>query len=37
VRIRLDGEPNPGLPQPRTTMLRSDDGSTQSAKLIEFQ
>jgi hypothetical protein len=37
VRIRLNGERNPGLPQPRIAILRLNDGSTESAKLIEFQ
>lgn len=37
VRLTLDGTDNPGAPRVRNAVLRSGDGSTQAAKLIEFQ
>jgi hypothetical protein len=37
VRLKLDGSANPGAPSVRDAVLRLADGSTQSAKLIEFQ
>jgi hypothetical protein len=37
VRISFDAETNPGAPPARDAVLRSSDGSTQEAKLIEFQ
>ena len=37
VRLRLDGTDNPGAPPFRKAVLQSSDGSTQEAKLIEFQ
>ena len=35
--LKLDGSPNPGLPAPRDTSVKSVDGTVQSARLIEFQ
>lgn len=37
VQLRLDGTRNPGAPLPRESMVKAADGSTQRAKLIEFQ
>jgi hypothetical protein len=37
VRIKLGEGANPGVPEPRTAVLRASDGSSQTAKLIEFQ
>jgi hypothetical protein len=37
VRLKLDGEINPGAPPARDSVLKSTDGSSQPAKLIEFQ
>jgi len=37
VRLKLDGSDNPGVPPFRKAVVRSSDGSTQEAKLIEFQ
>lgn len=37
VALKLDGSINANAPTPRSTVLRLSDGSTQSAKLIEFQ
>jgi hypothetical protein len=37
VRLKLDAAVNPGAPPARNAVLRLSDGSTQSAKLIEFQ
>jgi hypothetical protein len=37
VQIKFDAETNPGAPPARNAVLRSSDGSTRSAKLIEFQ
>jgi hypothetical protein len=37
VRIRFDGQTNPGAPAVRDAVLRSIDGTTAAAKLIEFQ
>jgi hypothetical protein len=37
VRLKLDAAVNPGAPNARDAVLRLSDGSTQSAKLIEFQ
>ena len=37
VRLKLDAEVNPGAPDARDALLRLSDGTTQPAKLIEFQ
>jgi hypothetical protein len=37
VRLKLDGEPNPGAPPARDSTVKSADGTSQPAKLIEFQ
>ena len=37
VRLKLDAAINPGAPAARDAVLRLSDGTTQSAKLIEFQ
>jgi hypothetical protein len=37
VVLRLDGSPNEGAPSVRDSTLRGADGTTQQAKLIEFQ
>ena len=37
VRLKLDAAVNPGAPNARDAVLRLSDGTTQSAKLIEFQ
>jgi len=37
VRLKLDGTDNPGAPPFRKAVLQASDGSTQEAKLIEFQ
>jgi hypothetical protein len=37
VRLKLDAAVNPGAPNARDAVLRLSDGSTHSAKLIEFQ
>jgi len=37
VRLKLDGSQNEGAPPPRNAVLRFADGTSQSAKLIEFQ
>src|SRR5436305_1330528 len=37
VRLKLDAAVNPGAPSARDAVLRLSDGTTQSAKLIEFQ
>ena len=37
VRLKLDGSDNPAAPPVRNAVLRSSDGSTMAAKLIEFQ
>ena len=37
VRLKLDATVNPGAPPARDAVLRLGDGTTQPAKLIEFQ
>ncbi|MGN6848793.1 MAG: hypothetical protein ACTHJK_04855 [Sphingomicrobium sp.] len=37
VTLRLDAPNNPDAPPSRDTVIRSADGSTAPAKLIEFQ
>ena len=37
VRLKLDAPVNPGAPPTRDTVLRSGDGTSQPARLIEFQ
>jgi len=37
VRLKLDAPTNPGAPPARDAVLRLSDGTTQPAKLIEFQ
>jgi hypothetical protein len=37
VRLKLDAEVNPGAPDARNAVLRLADGTSQPAKLIEFQ
>ena len=37
VQLKLDGSPNEGLPPVRVSQVRSADGTTQEAKLVEFQ
>jgi hypothetical protein len=37
VRLRLDGSSSSDAPPPRPATLRAADGTTQPAKLIEFQ
>ena len=37
VELKLDGSPNVGAPAARESRLRAADGTTQNAKLIEFQ
>lgn len=37
VQLKLDGSANPGAPPVRDSVLRSADGTTQAAKLIDFQ
>jgi hypothetical protein len=37
VRLKLDGSPNPDAPAPRDAVIAVADGSTQPAKLIDFQ
>jgi len=37
VRLRLDLDTNPGAPRARDSLVRSSDGSSQPARLIEFQ
>lgn len=37
VQLKLDGSANAGMPPVRVSQLRSADGTTQQAKLIEFQ
>ncbi len=37
VRLKLDAATNPGAPTARDAVLRLSDGTTQLAKLIEFQ
>ena len=37
VRLKLDGSANPGAPPPRDALLGQADGTSQPAKLIEFQ
>jgi len=37
VRLKLDGSQNEGAPPPRNAVLRFADGTSQPAKLIEFQ
>ena len=37
VQLKLDAAVNPGAPPARDAVLRLSDGTTQRAKLIEFQ
>ena len=37
VRLKFDADVNPGAPPARKTVLTLSDGTTQAAKLIEFQ
>lgn len=37
VELKFDGSPNEGAPTARDSLLRAMDGTTQHAKLIEFQ
>lgn len=37
VQLKLDGSANPGSPPVRDSVLKSADGTTQAAKLIDFQ
>lgn len=37
VRLKLDADNNPDAPPARTSIVKAADGSTQPAKLIEFQ
>jgi hypothetical protein len=37
VVLKLDAASNPGAPPPRDSEIRSADGSSTPAKLIEFQ
>jgi len=37
ARLKLDAAVNPGAPNARDAVLRLSDGTTRSAKLIEFQ
>jgi hypothetical protein len=37
VRLKLDAPVNPGAPPTRDAVLRSGDGTSQPARLIEFQ
>ena len=37
VRVKLDGSSTPGSPAPRDAQLKFADGTSQSAKLVEFQ
>jgi deferrochelatase/peroxidase EfeB len=37
VRLKLDGSQSEGAPPPRNAVLRFADGTSQPAKLIEFQ
>ncbi|MBW0007180.1 MAG: hypothetical protein JO335_05645 [Sphingomonas sp.] len=37
VELKLDGSANEGAPAARLARLRAADGTTQQAKLIEFQ
>jgi hypothetical protein len=37
VRLKLDGSPNPNAPAARDSIVRAPDGTSQAAKLIEFQ
>jgi len=37
VRLKLDSESNPGAPPARNCLVKAADGSSQPAKLIEFQ
>jgi hypothetical protein len=37
VRLKLDGSTNDGVPPARDSLIKTSDGSTQPAKLIEFQ
>jgi hypothetical protein len=37
VRLKLDAPRNEGAPPARDAILRSSDGTTKAAKLIEFQ
>jgi hypothetical protein len=35
--VKLDASVNPGAPPARDAVLKLSDGTTQSARLIEFQ
>ena len=37
VRLKLDAQENPGAPPARNSLIKAADGSSQPAKLIEFQ
>jgi len=37
VRLKLDGTNNPGAPTSRDAIVRLADGTSQPARLIEFQ
>ena len=37
VRLKLDGTSNPAAPAPRDAILKLADGTSQPARLIEFQ
>jgi hypothetical protein len=37
VRLKLDAEVNPGAPDARDAVLQLGNGTSQAAKLIEFQ
>jgi len=37
VSVKLDASVNPGAPPVRDAVLKLSDGTTQSARLIEFQ
>jgi len=37
VTLKLDGTANVGAPVPRASRIKAPDGSSQPAKLIEFQ
>jgi hypothetical protein len=37
VTLKLNGEPNPGMPAARDSTIKAPDGAAVSAKLIEFQ
>jgi hypothetical protein len=37
VTLKLDGSPNPNAPTARDSLVKSADGTSRPAKLIEFQ